>query len=366
MAREKRERRRSPEQLAKLFAYRDAVVQRVKEEVDLHVLAKDLGGVPIREGGELRYLFGEKGARSHRVKINGQLWKCPHTGGGDAFSLVRSVRGGTFQEALAFLKDTYLRGAPKAMPAAKPAVARPVESEPTRERVLMLPQPDPEAWPRARRHLVEGRGISAEIVDAAHRAGDLFAAAWTTKNGGKIPVVAMLARDENGRAVGAEIKSLAVLSSGKRMSIMAPGSEKSAGSFRVGGPIEKAQAVGVVEGGIDAMAALTVLRSRGDDRSWTIVSSAGEGKLAQGVMSRIPDAARRYAMQDRDDAGDRMAEGLNSAGFGGWQRLSPAPSAGKDWADMTAEARSQQLSQIRVSAGRDEVPAVESKNGLSR
>lgn len=365
MTREKRTRPRDAESLARLRAWQEARVVRVKEGVDLHTLAQDLGGVPSREGrqgGEVRYLFGPEGARTHRVRVVGNLWQCPHHGGGDAISLCMSIRGGTFQDTVKYLHDTYL-GSDRAAPRPRPAAARQEEMRPV-ERALEIPRPDPSIWPQTRRHLVEGRGIAPDIVDAAHARGDLYGAAWESKSGRQIPIAVMIARGAEGHIAGAEIKSLAKVADGKRMSILAAGSRKSEGAFCVGCPIERAQAVGVVEGGIDAMAALTVLRSRGDTRDWALVSSAGDGKLPPGLMAQIPEGAARYAMHDRDEAGERMAGALTAGGD--WTRLSPSPAAGKDWADVTAEARSQQLDQVRIDARRDGPQAQPAKNELCR
>lgn len=312
-------------------------------------LAAEMRAIPLDQVlGELgaewdeadkRWKIGESGARDHRIEVTDQKWRCAvlQRGGGGAIDLVKAVQGGDFNDALAWLSARFGTEATASDLTARTrakATAR-VEHAAATRAPFVPPAADPDAWPEVRRHLTEERGLDPDLLDDAHEAGNVYAQSREGPRGGTLVNAIFLARDENGRPTGAEIKGIRTRRDGSRWSGMASGSDKRAGAFRAGVQrVAEAARVVVVESAIDALSALGwIRRERGYDGPVAVVSTAGDGSIPEPIMSAIPDSAKRFAGQDRNRAGDRQAKALGE----GWKRLTP-PEPHEDWNDWARAA----------------------------
>ena len=97
------------------------------------------------------------------ISINGEKFfdHLRATGGGGAIDLVIHATGWGFPEALRFLARHQGRGKAAAL---KPAPRR-----------LRLPKPSHRAWPRVRDALVRQRALRADVLEACHSRGLLYA-----------------------------------------------------------------------------------------------------------------------------------------------------------------------------------------------
>lgn len=281
---------------------------------------------------------GEKGARTHRIKVTDAKWydHIAEKGRGGAIDLVQHVLESDFNGALAWLGHHFgtavaaadYRG--KTHAAAERLVKRAVEKRPP----FVLPQPDPDAWPQVRRHLVEERAIPADLVDASYQAGDLYAVSRPGRGTTTLRNAVFLQRDASGTPTGAELKGIVPGRDGKHWSGLAPGSSKAAGVFRAGVELVQAAHVMVVESAIDALSLLA--RAGAKLRNLAVLSTAGDNTMPETVLEDINPHARRYAAQDRNEAGDRQATRLGD----GWQRVKP-PAPFEDWnEELIARAKS--------------------------
>ena len=132
-------------------------------------------------------------------------------------------------------------------------------------------------------------------------------------------------RDENGRAVGAELKGTVPRQDGSRFTGMAPGSRKDRGGFRVGA-VARAAVVYLVESAIDAIS-LARLRQMDGENGFAVVSTAGTTPEPRTWFAGLADAVRRVCAFDNDEPGDKAAQALRRHRF---ERLRPG---GKDWND---------------------------------
>lgn len=281
---------------------------------------------------------GPKGARTHRITVKGTKW-FDHTnqsGRGGAIDLVRHVMETDFNEALAWLCDRFGPGPTAAEyrrqshAAAEKVIERIAQERPP----FTPPQPDPKAWPIVRRHLVEERAIPADLVDAVYMAGDLYAVSRPGRGRTTLRNAVFVQRDMSGTPTGAELKGIVADQDGKHWSGLAPGSSKTTGVFRVGAELLTAAHVFVVESAIDALSLAARIRDRVRG-AWTIISSAGDNTMPETVLADIHPHARRYAAQDRNEAGNRQAARLGN----GWRRATVDPPF-EDWnEELVAKAR---------------------------
>jgi hypothetical protein len=275
-----------------------------------------------------QWIAGPKGARTHRITVKGGKWydHVGKTGRGGAIDLVQHVLERDFAGSLAWLADRFGTAATEAefrATSATQTVSRAVE----RREPFQPPKADPVAWPEVRRHLIEDRALPADLIDAEHEAGNLYATSRPGQNG--LPPLrnaVFVQRDAAGRPTGAELKGIIRDREGKRWSGLAPGSRRSAGSFAVG-DLAAAARVFVVEAAVDALSLAALLRSRAGS-AWAVISSGGDGGVAPGLLSVLRPAARRYAAQDANHAGDRQAASMGED----WQRF-PPPEPHEDWND---------------------------------
>jgi len=291
-----------------------------------------------------RWIAGPDGARTHKIEIEGDKWRCIKgaKGARGAIDLVQYVTETDFTGALSWLADRFGTDATAAdLLAVQRRRVMPIVEAAVKERPpFNPPAADPEAWPAVRRHLIEERALDADIVDAAHDAGDLYAHSRIGPHGGQLVNAIFVQRDADGIATGAEIKGIAKLRDGRRFSALAPGSDKKRGAFRAGlRDIGEAVRVVIVESAIDALSALGLIRRKAKTASpITIISTAGDGNVPERILAAVGADAKRFAGQDRNTAGDAQAAALGD----GWTRLPPAPphEDWNDWAVADAEARS--------------------------
>jgi hypothetical protein len=273
--------------------------------------------------------MGAKGERTHRITLKDRQWfdHVAQKGRAGSIDLVQHVMGTDFNGALSWLADRFGKGAAaaeyrnKARDNAEPAVERAVEERAP----FSPPAPDAEAWPMVRRHLVEDRAIPADLVDAAHEAGNVYAMSHPGRGNTRLRNAVFIQRDMSGEAVGAELKGIVRGASGKHWSGLAPGSSKSAGVFRVGVELLQAASVFVVESAIDALSLAARIRDRMRG-TFTVISTAGDNTMPEVVLEDVHRYAKRYAAQDRNAAGDRQAKRLGE----GWERVKP-PEPYEDW-----------------------------------
>jgi hypothetical protein len=250
------------------------------------------------------------------------------TGRGGSIDLVQHVTGADFKGALAWLSDRFGAGAAaadltallraKAIAEVKAAVA---EREP-----FTPPAPAPEHWPEVRRYLTADRALPAPYIDRLHELGDCYADARRN--------AVFVCRDEDGRAIGAEIKGTLRRPDGSRFTGMTPGSQKDCGGFRVG-DIARAATIYLVESAIDAIS-LFKLRHDAGERGHAVVSTAGTTPEPRKWFAKVADTVRRVCAFDNDEAGNKAAHKLRRHKF---ERLKPEK---KDWNDDLKAIRSVQ------------------------
>ena len=349
---------RSAAALERVRAERQALAAQMRE-LPLEDVLEALGAE--FDAKDKRWKIGPPGSRDHRIQVTGRKWRCAvlQTGGGGAIDLVKAVQGGEFNDALAWLSSRYGSEATAAAIVGNVAAhaTRSVEKAEKEGRPFVPPEADAEAWPEVRTWLIEERGLPAEIVDEAHGLGNVYAQTRPGPHGGQLVNAIFLARDEDGRPTGAEIKGLHKLRDGSRWSGMAAGSRKPAGSFRAGVQrVAEAARVIVVESAIDALSALAWVRSKlpGGDGDTTVVSTAGDGAPAAPTLAAIPAGARRLAGQDANAQGDKQAQRLGAE----WERLRP-PEPFEDWNDWAqAAVRKGNATDTDPDLGEDNTPSI--------
>jgi hypothetical protein len=279
---------------------------------------------------------GPKGARTHRIAVKDAKW-FDHVAGkgrGGAIDLTQHVLETDFAGALAWLADRFGSGATASeyRHQAHAAAEKAVERATKKRAPFTPPTPDPEAWAQVRRHLVEDRAIPADIVEAAHKAGDIYAQTRPGSSGRPaLRNAVFVQRDHKGRVTGAEIKGIVRTEggNGRHWSGLALGSRKGRGAYRVGVELAHAAVVAVVESAIDAMSLLAEAQVWMRGVPIAIISTAGDGDPPPDLLAQVPADAERHASQDRNAAGDRQAARLGE----GWTRVEPWPPH-EDWSDV--------------------------------
>ncbi|MBD3805170.1 MAG: plasmid recombination protein [Thioclava sp.] len=250
----------------------------------------------------------------------GKWWDhASQKGRGGAIDLVAHVMGTDFKSSVAWLASRFGEGAAAADLTAqlrRQAVAQVKEAVAERD-PFTPPAPAPEHWPGVRRHLVEDRALPAPYIDKLHQQGDCYADARRN--------AVFVCRDEDGQAVGAELKGTVQRQDGTRFTGMAPGSRKDRGGFRVGS-VARAAVVYLVESAIDAIS-LIRLRALDGEKGIAVVSTAGTTPEPRRWFEGLADTVRRVCAFDNDPVGDKAAQALRRHRF---ERLRPE---GKDWND---------------------------------
>lgn len=249
------------------------------------------------------------------ISINGEKFfdHLRGTGGGGAIDLVIHATGCRFPEALRFLGGH--EGQRKA-----------AALQPTPRR-LRLPRPSPRAWPRTRDALVRQRALRADVLEACHSRGFLYA--------DKRLNAVFVCRSASGNPTGAEILGTAPQADGKRFRGMAPGSRKARGGFWLHCDRNHPAVVILTESAVDALSARS-LRVEGTRENGAVVASTAG--IASAVPTWIEDwkPKRIICAYDADSAGDGAAERL-AANDPRVIRLRPG--GAKDWNEILLRAR---------------------------
>ena len=231
------------------------------------------------------------------------------TGGGGAIDLVIHANGCRLPIALGFLTG---HDGKASAPAIQPAARR-----------LRLPRPSPRAWPRVRDALVRQRALGADVLEACHSRGLIYA-------DDRLNAV-FICRDAREHHAGAEILGTAA----RPFRSMAPGSRKARGGFWLPCDRNRPALVILTESAVDAISARS-LRIEGTREHGAVVASAA------GIASSVPPWIEEWKPQaiicayDADSAGDHAAEHLQISDPR-VKRL--RPHAAKDWNEMLMRDR---------------------------
>ena len=235
------------------------------------------------------------------------------TGGGGAIDLVIHATGCRFRDALHFLGGHEGRGKATAL---QPAPRR-----------LRLPRSSHRAWPRVRDALVRQRALHADVLEACHRRGLLYA-------DDRLNAV-FICRNASGHTTGAEILGTAPQASGKRFKGMAPGSRKVRGGFWLRCDRNQPALVILTESAVDAISARS-LRIEGTRENGAVVASTA------GIASSIPawiegwKPKRIICAYDADTAGDSAADRL---AVNDPRVIRLRPGGAKDWNEILLRSR---------------------------
>lgn len=288
-----------------------------------------LGGELEKVSNEERWLFGSKGARTHRIQVDDQtgLWRCAASdgaikGGKNAVNLVMFIHDCDFKQAVTTLEG---KSSQISLSPARSQTAPTTKVEAPRFLEMPFRCDASSSWPAARRFLIEKRGLSPEIIDPEHEKGNLYVSRSGSK--GQFMNIVMPMRDANGDVCGAEIKGTVRGPNGYYTGL-AKGSRKADSAFHVGADPSKAERALFVESGIDAMAALQFFEAMKIDVRFTAISSAGEGTGFERIEKLLPADCEKWACHDNDVAGEKLAEKMSDR----TDIRYPSP-VGKDWGD---------------------------------
>ncbi|MCY3754954.1 MAG: DUF3991 and TOPRIM domain-containing protein [Alphaproteobacteria bacterium] len=244
------------------------------------------------------------------ISINGEKFfdHLSGTGGGGAIDLVIHATGCRFPDALRFLAGHEGRERATAIP--------------TAPRRLRLPGPSPRAWPRVRDALVDQRALRADVLEACHSRGLLYA-------DDRLNAV-FVCRNASGNPTGAEIVGTAPLAGARRFRGMAPGSRKARGGFWLPCDRNPPAPVILTESAVDAISARSLRIKETREPGAVIVSTAG---VASAVPPWIEDwkPKRIVCAYDADNPGDAAAERLAANDP---RVIRTRPPGAKDWNEM--------------------------------
>ena len=244
------------------------------------------------------------------ISINGEKFfdHLRGTGGGGAIDLVIHATGCRFPDALRFLGGHEARGRATAFPAAP--------------RRLRLPGPSPGAWPRVRDALVRQRALRADVLEACHGRGLLYADERLN--------AVFVCRNAAGNPAGAEIIGTVPQAGTKRFRGMAPGSRKARGGFWLPCDRNPPASVILTESAVDAISARS-LRIEGTRENGAVVASTA------GIASSIPPWIEDWKPKcivcayDADSAGDAAADRL---AVNDPRVIRLRPKGAKDWNEI--------------------------------
>ena len=235
------------------------------------------------------------------------------TGGGGAIDLVIHATGCRFPDALRFLGSHAGRGeATVRQPAPRP---------------LRLPGPSPRAWPGVREALIRQRALRADVLEACHRRGLLYA---DHRNH-----AVFVCRNAGGHPTGAEILGTAPQANGKRFRGMAPGSRKARGGFWLPCDRHRPALVILAESAVDAISARSLRIEETRQHGAVVASTAG---IASSVPAWIEDwkPKRIVCAYDADSAGDGAARRL---AVNDPRVIRRRPCGAKDWNEILLQTR---------------------------
>ena len=244
------------------------------------------------------------------ISINGEKFfdHLSGTGGGGAIDLVIHATGCRFPDALHFLEGHEGRGEIAAIPADT--------------RRLRLPRLSHRAWPRVCEALVDQRALRANVLEACHSRGLLYA-------DDRLNAV-FVCRNVGGHPTGAEILGTAPQPGGKCFRGMAPGSRKARGGFWLPCDRNRPATVILTESAVDALSARSLRIEQARQHGAVVVSTAG---VASALPPWIEDWKPRRILcaYDADSAGDGAAERLAAKDP---RVIRMRPDGAKDWNDM--------------------------------
>ena len=239
------------------------------------------------------------------ISINGMRFydHLCERGGGGAIDLVIHARRCSFADAVAFLAG------------------------PEDPRKLRLPPPCEAAWPAVRGHLANQRTIPPALLDACRRRQLLHADRRSN--------AVFRCTDNSRKTTGAEVAG----TGSSRYRAMAPGSQKSAGSFWIPTGKNPPHTAVLVESAVDALS----LRALGTHcQPGTVIVST------TGATARLPAWLKAWNIErilcafDADEAGDRCAARLAKAD----RRVTRLrPQNAKDWNDILKARRQEHETQ---------------------
>ena len=229
-------------------------------------------------------------------------------GGGGAIDFVIHATGCGFAQALRFLAGQERHASAGAIPDAP--------------RRLRLPGPSRHAWPGVRDALVRQRALRADVLEACHRRGLLYAD--DRRN------AVFVCRNATGQPTGAETLATAAHPSGKRFRGMAPGSRKARGGFWLPCDRNRPALVILAESAVDAISARTLRSEQTREHGAVVASTAG---VANSVPPWIEDwePKRIVCAYDADRAGDTAAHRL---AVNDPRLLRLRPHGAKDWNEI--------------------------------
>ena len=235
------------------------------------------------------------------------------TGGGGAIDLVIHATGCRFRDALHFLAGHEGR---EKVTALKPAPRR-----------LHLPRPSPRAWLRVRDALARQRALRADVLEACHSRGLLYA-------DDRLNAV-FVCRNASGHTTGAEILGTAPLASTRRFKGMAPGSRKARGGFWLHCDRNQPALVILTESAVDAISARSLRIDGTREHGAVVASTAG---IANAVPTWIEgwEPKRIVCAYDADSAGDAAADRL---AVNDPRVTRQRPHAAKDWNEILMRSR---------------------------
>jgi hypothetical protein len=228
-----------------------------------------------------------------------------HAGGGGAIDLVMHLRGASFKDAVAWLRDAF----------GDAHVPHVVAEPPPSHRAFQAPPRDDGKLARVVRYLERERAIPHDILAPLLEAKALYADA----RGNAV----FLHLDPQGRPVGAELRGTTRV----QWRGMARGSRKAAGCFAAG-PVEAREIV-ICESAIDAISCRALRASA------RCISTAGACPDRPWLAPLVDSGTRVYCGFDADEAGDSFANTM-IARHPAITRLRPAM---HDWNDELCSRR---------------------------
>jgi hypothetical protein len=236
-----------------------------------------------------------------RITITGQKFYNHDLGegGGGAIDLVKSQLGCDYKQAVAWLggevgKDAAIGAA---MAAAKEEAIQAVAVNPPSP--VPTPSLDPRHIDRVRRYLVETRKLPPRLVDWCLDKGKVFAATWTTRNGGVL-VNAAFALDTS----GVELRGTAGDFHGVR-------GKKGVFAIATGADAKKSV---FVESSIEALSYFSLAQERGEVVRIISTTGSSSEKLLELVAKERAAGREVVPAFNHDQAGAMLATKVEQAG----------------------------------------------------
>jgi hypothetical protein len=277
------------------------------------------------------------GAAARRVTVQGGKWfdHAASKGGGGAIDLVCHLGRMKPGEAIGWLaREHGVDGTARAIAAKAVQDAPKIAADAAAAASPELPLPPDRApsearWTFVRSYLIGHRRLPAELVDAEHAAGRL----WADRRGSVVwPLT-----DADGRRVGYEWRVARAKRQGEAYVPrgVVPGSRSGAGAYDLPAADPTSDEVLVVEGALDALAARAI---GAQGRIIGVAgTSAGRGLLRE-LGARLGAAVRWVLGYDRDPAGEAAAQEVAAHLPRPFRRR--APGGAHDWGEALQRSSS--------------------------